>query len=158
MKKQFKKMAAVLMCVWNLYMPTPMQEDTQIQSTPMIVEEVIVEPIEQEVDERKQVYKRILSFIPSVVHGLFYVILSLLKGSLQSPFVLCLLLLLVGWFLLKNKPWACVMGMLVGIVGIVFHIYQEDTNFFAYFVNVLIVFYFVSILIFGNKKQFEINV
>ena len=155
MKKRFKRLAAVLMCSWNLYMPNTMQEENivQVANTTPVVEEYVVEHYDDEmVDESKQkqakvqkILKSIVSFIPAVICGLF----SMFGGWLKYPTMMLvsfLVLLLVGWLLLRNKPWASALGIIIGS-GM---IYEDiaDTNYILEesLLGIFLIVYFAVII------------
>ena len=157
MKKNFKKISAILMCAWNLYMPNNVQDeqDVLIQSstnTP-IVEEMIMEDIEENEEESKKFpIKSILSFIPSIIWTILGFFGSLFKYPLL--FIIgILLLLLIGWLLLKNKPWACLLGMGTGTSLIYIDIQDANKIIEEGYLGLFLIIYFIILLIFNLKSK-----
>ncbi len=157
MKKRFKKVSAILMCAWNLYMPNHVQDeqDLLIQSstnTP-IVEEMIIENIEENEEESKKFpIKSILSFIPSIL----WTILGFLSGLLKYPILFIigiLFLLFVSWLLLKNKPWACLLGMGTGTSLIYIDIQDANKIIEEGYFGLFIIVYFLILLILSLKTK-----
>ena len=171
MKKGFKKIAAVLMCAWNLYMPNTIQEEqdlfTQTQQVVPVVEEVIVEDFtddfvdssEQSRIKRRAIIKRIVSFVPSAI----WAFLGLFGGWMKYPVMFILgfiLLVLIGWLLLKNKPWASLLGIGIGSGLIYIDIQDADRILEEALLGVFLIIYFVIILYvskkFKKKKKVEV--
>lgn len=161
MKKRFKKISAILMCAWNLYMPNHGQDEQELQiqaniNTP-IVEEIIVENTDDETEEesKKFPFKRIFSFIPS----LLWAIVGFFGGLFKYPllFILGLLLFLfIGWLLFKNKPWAYFIGIGTGS-GLIYIDIQDVNQIIeeGYF-GIFLILYFIVLLLFNiktNKKK-----
>ena len=165
MKKRLKKWATVLICAWNLYMPNEMQQqETPIQSQQImpVVEEVIIEDFtdefvdsgEQSRVKRRVVLKRIFSFVPSVLWALF----SMLGGILKYPLLFILgflILLFLGWLLLRNKPWASLLGIAVGSSLVYVDIQDANRIIEEAYLGVFLIVYFVIVFVVSIKFRKE---
>ena len=158
MKKKFKKISAILMCAWNLYMPNNVQDEQELQihnSYTPVVEEILIEDSNDEIEEentKKFSSKKILSFIPSILWTIF----GLFGGLFKYPllFILGILfLLLVGWLLLKNKPWACLLGIGSGTSLIYIDIQDANKTIEEGYLGLFIIIYFLILLILSLKTK-----
>lgn len=158
MKKKLKKVSAILMCAWNLYMPNSIQDEQELQiqanSNVPVVEEIILEEASEEVDEetKKGKTKHIFSFFPSFIWTIFGFFSGLFKYPLL--FILGLLFLLfIGWLLLKDKPWACVLGIGAGSGLIYMDIQDVNQIIEESYLGIFFILYFLIILIFRLKLK-----
>lgn len=161
MKKRFKKISAILMCAWNLYMPNNVQDEQDLfihsnANTP-IVEEMILEESSDEIDEesKKSPIKKWISFIPSII----WTILGFFGGLFKYPllFILGILFLLfIGWLLLKNKPWACLLGIGSGTGLIYIDIQDANKIIEEGYLGIFFILYFIVLLILNiRQKRYE---
>ena len=72
MKKLSKKLLAVLLCAWNLYLPNNISEDDELKLNNAIVEEIspVVDEAIDDLDDdedKKGGIKKVLYFIPTAL-------------------------------------------------------------------------------------------
>ena len=122
MKKLSKKVMAVLLCAWNLYLPNQVSEDDKLEIKNVIVEEVpdtvdeMVDDLDDD-EDRKGGIKKVLYFIPTALFSTFKAIIGLITGilALNPITILVFVLLLLAAFLLLNKKyWGAIFGIIAG--------------------------------------------
>lgn len=165
MKKLSKKLLAVLLCAWNLYLPNNISEDDELKLNNAIVEEIspVVDEAIDDLDDdedKKGGIKKVLYFIPTALFSSFKAIVSLITGilALNPITILIFVLLLLAAFLLMNKKyWGAIFGIIAGCLIIQQAIVQVEIVLGEVMVGIIIVVLHLILGFIVYKKGKEIK-
>lgn len=169
MKKLSKKLMAVLLCAWNLYLPNNMSSEDEIhvnnaivEEIPTVVDEIVDDELDED-DERKGGIKKVFYFIPTIVFSSFEAIVALITGILAfNPItILIFVLLLLAAFLLMNKKyWGAIFGIIAGCLIIQQAIEQVEILLGGWIVglSVIIIHLFLGYIVYKKGKEIKENI
>lgn len=164
MKKLSKKVVAVLLCAWNLYLPNQINEQDELTVNNPIVEEVtdIIDVIDEDVDEdeKKGGIKKVVYFIPTILFSSLKYIVGLITGilTLNPITILIFVLLLLAAFLLMNKKyWGAILGILAGCLIIQQAITQVEILLGEVIVGCSIILLYIGLgfIVYRKTKQLK---
>jgi len=164
MKKLSKKIVAVLLCAWNLYLPNHISEQDEYTVNNPIVEEIpdIIDEIDEDIDEdeRKGGIKKVFYFIPTLLFSTFKAIVSFVTGILVlNPITILIFILLVlaALLLMNKKYWGAILGIIAGCIFIQQAINQVEIIIGEVAVGIIIIIIHIVLGFVVYKKGKEIK-
>lgn len=146
MKKKYQKLLATFLLMFNLSQDVDLPDDGDLDASPAIVEEMIVDEEERSTNGIRVVFKAIMSFLPALITSIITGISLLMNSPLKYPVLSALALILIflaGLLLFKDNPMACILGVL----GCILCIYTNFTQGLEF--NLELIIYLVMIVYFA---------